>query len=186
MCLYCSYFASSILWSTSSSDELWATWRVPKTEPLFFFIFSACNEIIIMKSNADVWMLNYYHLCLPILLSNILHTNITVKTKARTHWSEIWESCGTINNTWLCDVWSWLTPVSQHPGHKIKMYLTWTIFQVTGQWFSPKHAFYNPYHLSFHNLLCVQTSLHVVCKIMLKPKGPNTPLHAHNPNVKIH
>lgn len=44
------YFASSILWSTSSSDELWATWRVPNTELLFFFIFSAWDS----KTREDI------------------------------------------------------------------------------------------------------------------------------------
>lgn len=38
------YFAASILWSTSSREELWATWKVPKRVFLFFFIFSACED----------------------------------------------------------------------------------------------------------------------------------------------
>lgn len=38
------YFAASILWSTSSREELWATWKVPKRVFLFFFIFSACGD----------------------------------------------------------------------------------------------------------------------------------------------
>lgn len=35
------YFAVKILWSTSSSEELCATWNVPKNVFLFFLIFSA-------------------------------------------------------------------------------------------------------------------------------------------------
>lgn len=35
------YFAARILWSTSSKEELWATWNVPKTVLRFFLILSA-------------------------------------------------------------------------------------------------------------------------------------------------
>lgn len=36
-----SYLACKILWSTWSKEELCATWRVPRTELLFFLILSA-------------------------------------------------------------------------------------------------------------------------------------------------
>lgn len=48
------HFAASILWSTSSREELWATWNVPKRVFLFFFIFSACRgNISSGKSRLD-------------------------------------------------------------------------------------------------------------------------------------
>lgn len=42
------HLAERILWSTSSNEELWATWNVPNRELLFFLIFSAWNIIIII------------------------------------------------------------------------------------------------------------------------------------------
>lgn len=53
------YFAASILWSTSSREELWATWKVPKSVFLFFFIFSACEnkwpDIYLSSVYSSMW-----------------------------------------------------------------------------------------------------------------------------------
>lgn len=48
------YLAVKILWSTSSREELWATWKVPKSVFLFFFIFSAWKDEALSLKRAEI------------------------------------------------------------------------------------------------------------------------------------
>lgn len=84
------YFAERILWSTSSREELWATWKVPKMVLLFFFIFSACEHMTIKYIQSHTMLKEHsatftpmdcnnhysYSICLPPLwppIAAVLH-----------------------------------------------------------------------------------------------------------------